>query len=153
MSTKFPVSMKVRTKAGLLVEVTPDADLKIDVNDLTGEMSRQPGLYAYYAALAEESYRRAKRAKFRIHCLEEDLDKKYRAEGKVTETQLRNRINRHPQMRALYQKYIDEKRKSGILSVLKEALSQRKDMLQSIGANRRDRGQLDLATLKAKARR
>lgn len=153
---KFPAEVRTKTSSGQEVEVRPDEHLAIDVNNLSHEMMRQPALFAYYATLASESYRTAKQVKFKIHCLREDLDAKYRnaprekGEKPLTETALKIRINQHPKMRILFKRYVDESRKADILRGLKEAFAQRKDMLQSIGANNRKEMEVELRTYKRK---
>jgi hypothetical protein len=148
---KYPVSFSVKNGAGQDVLVVPDPDLIIR-EDITKAMKRQAGTFAYYAGLAEEEYRRGKRLKFKLHCLEEELDARYRKEAtkRVTERALSNKIKRHPEMRALYSKYIATMRRAGHLKVLKDAFEQRYHMLQSIGANTRKELDAELRTLQRK---
>ena len=152
---------KVTTTYGsrkLKVTMDPGADLKIGA-DLTKAMADQPGLYAFYASLAEEAEGRAKNIKYQLHCKEEDLDKVFRKKAiasgeKFTESGLKNKVNRHPEMRALYEQYLEARRTAGKLTVLKDAFRQRADMLRSIGANRRSEvEQGEFQTLKQKAKR
>lgn len=147
----YPVAFKVKSAiTGGDLLVSPNGDLVIDESRLSEEMARQPALYVYYATLAEEEYRRAKRIKFRLHCLHEDLDKKYRSEKRTTEKDLSNRIKRNPKMRALYERYVATMHRAGQLKVLKDAFEQRKDMLQSIGANKRKEEETEIRTLQRK---
>lgn len=143
---------------GREVTLDPASDLGIGA-DLNKAMSEQASTFAFYATMSEEAEARAKRIKFKLHCLEEDLDKVIRSnahikEEKLTEAAVKNRINRNSKMRALYEQYIAARRTAGLLTVLKKAFEQRAEMLRSIGANRRaefEQGQL--ATLKRKATR
>lgn len=153
MGYDYPVKFRVKGPLDNYIDVEPNADLVIGP-DLTTEMKRQPALYAYYAALAEEEYRRGKRIKYKLHCLEEELDAKYRKETtkRVTERELSNRIKRHPKMRALYDKYITTMRRSGHLKKLMDALEQKYHMLQSIGAMTRQELNTELRTLQRKAK-
>jgi hypothetical protein len=147
---EYPVKFKVKNAVtGDPTPVNPDSHLAIGP-DLTEAMMRQPGLFAYYAALAEEEYRRGKRIKFKLHCLKEDLDERFRKEAtkRLTERELSNKINKHPKMRLLYEKYVATMRRAGHLKVIKDAFDQRYHMLQSIGANRRKEQDVDLRTLK-----
>ena len=150
----YPVKFAVKSAVtNNDTEVSPDGDLAIGP-DLTREMSRQPALYAYYAALAEEEYRRGKRIKYKLHCLEEELDSQYRKETtkRITERELSNKIKTHPRMRALYEKYIATMRRAGHLKVLKDAFEQRASMLQSIGAMTRKELETELRTLQRKTK-
>lgn len=135
------------------VVVNPSPDLEIGA-DLDAEMGQQPGLFAYYGILAEEAKARAKKVKFRIHCLREDLDARIRAKGEIrTEKAIEAAINRSPKMRALFKLSMDRQREAGFLAVLAKAFDQRKDMLQSMGANRRkEMAQGEMQTLQQKAR-
>lgn len=152
----YPVEFSVKTVNNQETMVMPTADLEIDRANLTREMSRQPGLYAYYAALAEEEYRRGKRIKFKLHCLAEDLDKKYRKEltpttGKrITERELSNKIKAHAVMRSLYASYVKTMRRAGHLKVIKDAFEQRHALLQSIGAMQRREVESEIRTLQRK---
>lgn len=132
----------------------------IDIGpDLTRHMSRQPGLFAYYGGIAEAAYQRSKRLKYEIHCLQEDLDGELRRKAKAkgeklpTETAIKAKINRHPDVRAKFEEYLEAKRVAGMLAILKDAFKQRADMLRSIGAMQRSElDQSDIATLKRKAK-
>lgn len=156
MRHSYPVSFKVKGLAGFIdvegVLVNPDLAIGPDI---TKEMMRQPGLYAYYGALAEEEYRRGKRIKYKLHCLSEELDVKYRKEAttgkRTTEKEISNKVKRHPQMRALYDRYIATMRRAGHLKVLKDAFEQRHHQIQSIGAMTRREAESELRTLQKKA--
>jgi hypothetical protein len=149
----YPVRFKVTLATGQEVDVDPNAHLAIGP-DLTEEMQRQPALFAYYAGLAEEEYRKGKRLKFRIHCLEEDLDARLRKEAtkRFTERELKTRIKSHPKMRKLYDRYVATMRKAGHLKNIKDAFDQRYHLLQSIGARERAEMDTDLRTLKLKVK-
>lgn len=143
---------------GREVTVNPGEDLTVGA-DLNKAMADQASTFAFYAVLSEEAEAKAKSIKFKIHCLEEDLDKVVRKnaiehEEKLTEAAVKNKINRHSSMRGLYQQYIDARRTAGLLTVLKKAFEQRAEMLRSIGANRRaEFEQGDMKTLQRKAKR
>jgi hypothetical protein len=101
-----------------------------------------------------------KRLKYEIYCLQEDLDysirKKEVAKGGKTPTEgaIKARINRHPDVRAKYDEYLEARRVAGMLKVLAGAFEQRADMLRSIGAmRRRELDQSEITTLKDKAKR
>lgn len=151
----YPVKFRVKAQFGKGdTSVDPDDDLAIG-SDLDRAMRRQPAHYAYYAGLAEEEYHRLKRVKSKIHCLEEDLDAKFRRQReklakRMTEREITQAIKRDPRMRALYDKQISTARRAGHLRVMKEAFAQRKDMLQSVGANQRKEMETELRTLKRK---
>ena len=147
-----------KTTQGVAVTADPMTDLAIGP-DVTKAMARQPGLLGYYVMLAETAEARRKKLKYRIHCMYEDLDEKYRTlaskkEEKLTEPMLKTRINRNPEMRALYVLYLKASHTAGLLYGYKEAFRQRGEMLRSIGANRRtEQEQTELQTMKAKAKR
>ena len=157
---KYPVEFEVKSAmSDSMTAIGPSRDVHIDLTNLTKEMSEQPAKYVYYATLAEEEYRRAKAHKFRIHCLEEDLDYKIRqgaAEGgkRMTDAAVKGAVKRDSRVRALYGKYVVAMHKAGQLRHIKDAMAMKKDMLQSIGANTRkemERSQ-DLHTLQKRAR-
>jgi len=158
MKTQKIGSVEAVTSVGQPVTLDPDADLIIGT-DLTKAMSTQAGLFAFYGILAVEAEARAKKAKYRIHCKAEDLDRVFRKKAagdktKITEVALKAKINRHSEMRALYEKSLELKRSFGKLNILKEAFKQRAEMLRSIGANNRaEQQQGELATMKSQARR
>ena len=138
---------------GDLVKVRPADDVSISP-DLNEEMRTQPALFAFYAAAAERAHAKAKRVKFKIHCLREDLDADIRKREadlpkakRSTETAIKTEINRDPSMRKLYEKYVEAQRVSGYLYALKESFQQRVLMLQSIGANLRGEVGGELRTL------
>jgi hypothetical protein len=147
-----------KTSEGAQVTADPYADLSIGA-DITKAMARQPGLLGYYVMLAEVAEARRKKLKYMIHCMYEDLDAKVRSiaaqnDEKLTEPALKNRINRNPKMRALYEKYLIASRTAGLLYGYKEAFRQRGEMLRSIGANRRtEQEQSELQTMTARKKR
>lgn len=151
-----PVTTK--TTNGISVTADPTADLGIGA-DISKAMARQPGLLGYYVMLAETAEARRKKLKYMIHCTYEDLDDKYRKlaaqkDEKLTEPALKNRINRNPNMRTLYEKYLKASHTAGLLYGYKEAFRQRGEMLRSIGANRRtEQEQTELQTMTAKKKR
>lgn len=157
MKTAYPVTFDVKNAVtGKPTAVAPGDSLSIG-SDLNRGMSEQAALFAYYGALAEEEYHRAKRIKFKIHCLSEDLDEEFRREEEregrtLTERALTQRVKRDPRIRELYAKYIATQRRAGHLRVMKDAFAQRKDMLQSIGANRRRELDVDVDVLKSKVK-
>jgi hypothetical protein len=150
--------IKTETAAGVKVLLDPGEDLRVG-NDISKAMAEQPALFAFYGVLAEEAEAKAKKLKYQIHCKEEDLDKHFREraikhEERLTEQALKNRINRHSDMRTLYEQYLTAKRTAGLLVVLKEAFRQRAEILRSIGANKRiEVEQGELQTLKSRAQR
>lgn len=143
------------------VTVTVMDDIEIST-DLNREMADQPGRYAWYGALHEQALYRQKKAKYLVHCKQEDLDKLIRERSartrkdedkKLTEGAIKAEINRDPEMREAFKKYMAASREAGLLKVLREAFDQRASMLQSIGANRRaEFEQGELKTLKQKAK-
>lgn len=148
----YPVRFSVKNFRGIETEILPEPDLAI-TDDLDTEMKKQPGLFAYYATLAEEEYHRAKRLKFKQHCLREELFEKYTKEKKGRVTDLKMKINTHPSMRSLFAKYIATQRRAGLLKVLKDAFEMRMHALQSIGANRRKEAESEIRTLQKKVRK
>ena len=147
-----------KTTQGISVTSDPSEDLSVGA-DINKAMARQPALLGYYVMLAETAEARRKKLKYMIHCTYEDLDKKIRSisaqnDEKLTEPALKNRINRNPAMRALYEKYLKASHTAGMLYGYKEAFRQRGEMLRSIGANRRtEQEQTELQTKKAQAKR
>jgi hypothetical protein len=143
----------VKGPGGDAVEVVPDDDLAIS-GDLDGEMREHAALFAWYAARAEDAQAVVKQVRFQIHCLEEDLSAALRKEqlGKprgerMSIKDIETEVKRHPKMRMLYGKVVEAERVRGKLYALREAFSQRKDMLQSMGANYRHSNELRTRTL------
>ena len=148
MTRPYPARFRVKAQLGEEDHVIdPTEDLFIR-GDLSKAMRRQPGLFAWYAGLAEEEAHRGRKLKAQIERMSEDLDEKIRREGKKpTEKQISAQIKRHPMVRALQDKYLATMRRVGHLKVLKEAFAQRANLLQSVGVTSRKEMDAELRTL------
>ena len=150
--------VEVQTTSGSKDFINPSADLSIGA-DVTKAMAHQPGLYSYYGEVTEAALARAERAKWKMQCKRDDLDKKYREQAqesqtKTTEGALESRINRNAEVRALQEKWMEYKHSASRLVRFLEACKQRADMLRSIGAYRRaEFEQSEMQTLQNKKRR
>lgn len=126
-------------------DVILDAGKDIDITgrDLNRALREQPGLRAWYGdlyALAKKSLREAKHEEKNVA---EDLDLKIRRrllrdKNKVTETEIKKQIARHPRMREAWKVRMDWEYKVDRLSEYLQAVEQRMKALQSIGANKRE---------------
>lgn len=132
-------------------------DLRVRSSQLNEAMERQAGLYAYWASLADSALQDQKDVKYRIYCLQEDLDGKLRKQHeksgtKYTESSLKAEINRDPEFRKLQERYRRRCRVTGQLKVFVESFKQKKDMLQSLGAMTRAEREGEIRTYESKVK-
>lgn len=148
-----------RTETGASVVPDVSSDLAV-TDDLTTEMMAQPSRFASYAAMHDYAEARANKARYDRHCFEEDLEKKIR-EGKfpvvgkrMNENAIKLTIRTHPKMRWHHRRVMLLEAKAARLKTLREALTHRRDMLESVGYhhNNEMRGTQDVHVLKEKAK-
>jgi hypothetical protein len=117
-------------------------NLTIDDTDLDKEFRQQPRLFAWWAAvetLIKDLYETRKMQLKRLYAV---LDSRVREDGKATKTKLTEKMVENTVItKPEYQKAENElskiRKQFGLAHVGKEAFEQRKEMLISLGANRR----------------
>lgn len=110
-------------------------DLKIDQHDLDTACLRQPVLFDQYAQALTPLYKLRDEIKFQMEQTSARLDGLIResasAEGKkITEVMIQNEITRNLEYGNLQQKYINVCAEVKEMEVIRDAFSQRKDMLK-----------------------
>ena len=115
--------------------------MKINEAILTEEFVKQPGTYAWFAALMEIASAEIDSKKFNLSVLEANLDKEKRVflskDGKVTEAMVRSAIITDKIYIDLNTELLEISRQYGILKAIVRSLEQRKDMLIQIGSMKR----------------
>lgn len=109
--------------------------LPIDANNLQVEAEQHAALFARIALLAEEAASEARFAKKRLDIkkanLDGDIRKDAAAEGgrKPTEGQIENMIVSDPEIIEATDELLDAERAAGILGVLRQTMTHRREML------------------------
>ena len=111
-----------------------DKIVKIDRHRLDRELRKQPALYSWWASVYAEVSYRTRVIEEKIEVLESKLFGKY-PDAKFQEA--KRLISLNPRLRLLKKKLFRWKRAEMILKHLEKALSQRKDVLQTLSANNR----------------
>jgi hypothetical protein len=117
-------------------------NLTIDDTDLDKEFVEQPRLFAWWAAvetLIKDLYETKKTQLKRDYAV---IDARVREEGKITETRLtekmiENTVITDPKYQIAENELAEIRKQFSLAHVGKEAFEQRKEMLISLGANRR----------------
>lgn len=121
--------------SGALIEVDPADDLGIDVNTLTEEMTKQPGLYAWYNTLKESASHKADQYR---KSLKRERERLYRGVKAKEKWKADSEINANKEVLRLEKLEDMWQHRANLLSGIVESFRQRKDMLQSIGKRERD---------------
>jgi len=141
-----PFVTERRLPNGELVSVTVDIkkDTRINVHDLTRELSEQAGKYGWYVQLAEAARKEMKRARYEEHKMREDLMNKYRQREedndvpkahRLNETQMKVKIYRSRRMRATIESRMEWDYRVHVLDGYVKVMEQRSRMLQSLNAH------------------
>ena len=125
--------------------------LRINEDDLNREMADQPGLYAYAAVGDVYWDSQADDVRLARKTYEAALDKAIRSDtavkgGKITEAAIAKEIANNKRHQELEAEELEHRATSKIFRAIAQALRDRKDMLISIGANRR--AELDATEMK-----
>lgn len=117
-------------------------DLREFDADLTIDLMRQAGLYAWYSAQLVQAEAQYDRLEQGLELLEAKLDSVVRAEAvasgtKVTESQVKTKVALDPRVRTIKKRLIEAKAEVGYLKSTCIAFAQRKDMLVQLGLLRR----------------
>jgi len=121
-----------------------DSDLEIDRDDLNGEFQEQAKKFAWWAALSELAKDKQAGLKHELDKVYARLDHASRSNAaasippvKLTEKMVENEVITSPIYEQAMQNYLQAKKEYGLLMAGREAMSQRKEMLISLGANYR----------------
>jgi len=142
-------------------ELTADlqSDVRIESTNLEEEFLHQPERYAWWASVAELAKDLVARQKFMLERLAAKLDHAERLRAassvpptKLTEKMMEHYINSHEEYQEAMLQFLEFKKQYGLLSVGRDAMEQRKDMLISIGANYRAEASANPSILMAAAR-
>lgn len=132
--------------------------LDVDPEDLDDQMAEQPSLFAYCAAGAAIWEGRGDDLEFSYRILRAEMDGNIRrlatkAGEKLTETDIKSRIRLDEDYQDAERAAIEARKVAGMLRAIANACRDRKEMLQSIGANRRvEMGATDMHTKTEKVR-
>lgn len=130
------------------VKVNLEERLAIDQEDLNSELSNQPSEFARFAVLAARAKSRRERIDYELEEYENKLDISIREgatkEDGLTEGKIKALVRIDSKRLAVVNTLIEAKEIEEIAIAAKEAFSQRKDCLISLGANRRAEMDTDL---------
>lgn len=125
-------------------------NLKIDPVDIGDDLRDQPGAFAWVATVTAQAEFEAGRAKQRLVAVKATLGKELHAENvglgrydRLTEAAIEERVTTDECVMDLVDEYLDAARRAAILTGLREAYRQRKDMLNIIGYGTRQRQQAE----------
>ncbi len=143
---------KIRKLPGDAAEVWV-GDVEYDLNEafdsltineatVVEQLLEQPGLYAFWAALAEEANTEVDNARRRKDLVEAVLDEEVREEAreaneKVTENVIQRRILQEKRYKEADQDHIAAKRDAALFNVIRRALEQRMSTLIAVNNMRR----------------
>jgi hypothetical protein len=116
--------------------------LKINEADVTGDLFEQPGLYAYWAMLAEEANSVVDNARRRLELMEAILDEEIRTDArndgeKITEKLIERRMVQTKRYKERHQEHLDAKRDAALFGIGRRSLEQRMSALIAINSMRR----------------
>jgi len=116
-------------------------DLKIDKNNITDEMMKQAGKFAWWATLYEFANDKVARMKRQLEVLEATLSSHYRNElakdgKKTTEKEIDSAVKLDESYEAMKSMFMDAVKQASVLGVARDSFGQRKDMLRSLSMER-----------------
>ena len=131
-------------------------ETRINEINLDDAFQKQSSLRAYYGAVAAEADAVASRRKMAIDVVEAKLYKKYRDQAatdgvKVTEAALTAQIKSDPVWLETKKLYIDAQAHADLARSFVASLSDRRDMLIQLGADRRDESKGTMRMMAAQA--
>jgi hypothetical protein len=123
-------------------------DLKISP-DINKEYSRQASLFFHYAELLETAQDILRKLNIKYSVFKATQDKKIRDRAddvgdKITETAIVAKMRRLPKWRKLKKEIAEAEYNVGMLMAARQAMSQKKAMLISLGANYREFGEISI---------
>ena len=144
MTNKSEIQQRLPTKLQIGKHILyPQRELLISDN-LSMELRRQPGLFAWYGRLYSLAYRNWQGAKQDVLERQEDLLDELRernaerhGKDRMIVTELKAKVNRDPKLRLLWRRQTKMNSTRHWMFVLVQAADQRGRLLQTLGANRR----------------
>lgn len=126
----------------VMYNITVSEDIRVDRTNLDDEFQYQAEKFVYYAGLhelAKSTENRLKREAAMVYArVDHEIREEAKASGvKVTEKMIENQAKTHVDFQNAELDYLEAKKIAGILGAAREGFAQRKDMLQSLGANHR----------------
>ena len=111
--------------------------LRVNEATIVEQLLVQPGMYAYWAALAEEANSEVDNTRRRKDLIEAILDEELRQEArdadeKVTENIIQRRILQEDRYQKADQAYIDAKRDAALFNVVRRGFEQRMSTLIAV---------------------
>lgn len=111
--------------------------LKIDKNGLDEAMAAQADLFFRVAEEYSLAVSRREEAKEALNTTDAELGQQHRtaktAEEKVTEGQIKDRVQKDPKHQAAFTHYAERRKRAELLGALKEAFQERGRMLRDLG--------------------
>lgn len=135
MGSKLCGPIKARHPAsGVEIEVYHQRDAFIDITHLDREISRMPGLYAWYAQLRDQAKDDLEEARHQEHNVEEDLYNAMIEEegGEKKVTDVVKKVKAHSDMRAAYRARMDAAATLRQLESAVKAMEEKRWCLQSL---------------------
>ena len=149
--------------SSLMYEIDPNQlriDTNIDMADLTGEMARQPSLYAYYASNSVRAKVQNERLKRAQEILEAQLNALYRQtitdeKGKATEPEISACVRNDPKWKVISSRIIEAQAIYDLSKVAGRSLDQKRDVLLQMArdASKESAGPIRAAANKANKER
>lgn len=135
----------------VLVQIDPEhcvkanlmEELKIDIHRINRDLIQQPARYMWWCALLCECIARVKLLKEKLGKLDAQITsetlRKMRVTNKAVKiTEVKREVSKNPLILALKQRIRKWENSERLLKYAEQALSQRKDVLQTYAANRRE---------------
>lgn len=123
------------------VRVNMFRELKIEEETIEDSLKRQPVTYGFICTAYQGAVQEVKLFKLELDGFYSELYNKYKDKvisGKyLTKEALENKIKSDPKYRLMCKKLIRLETSKGILEDFKRALEQKKDIMQTLSANRR----------------
>lgn len=122
------------------VDTYLDDDLEIDANDLDGEAARQPALYAWWGRRWAKASRGAKAAKANEEFVRASVGLNIRSDPlaalgrdvKITDATIQAAISESDGFREAEQRRIEARYISDLLTVAKESMQMKKEMIRAL---------------------
>jgi len=132
-------------------------DIPISGSDLSGEFMEHSDRFAWWATVTELARDKVARTKYQLDRIYAIKDHAVRleltlAKAKATEKVVENTVITSKEYQECMFDLLESKKQLGLAVAGKEALTQRKDMLISLGANMRAEGSSNLSILKDAAK-
>ena len=142
---------------GITYQSSLEDDITINPTDLDAEFVEQPRKYVWWAILSEVAKDLMGQKKYQMELLYAKLDHEKRTAAmtnkvKLTEKMVENEVITDPRYQRIMSEYLSIKKDYGMLSAGRDAFTQRKEMLISLGANYRAEGNADPVILQEVAK-